>query len=391
MERKNQLVALIFSLVLVIGLVGSFLGSPGEAFETLTEREGSYGSRVEAFLKKNLPFREELQKWKVSLKLISGLKEIDSIFFTENRLIENLTVEDPAIGPKNIDALRRFGSLTDPAPTLMFIPTASCIHRPLLPKNAILFDQAGFLEQSYHDLHRSFYTVDAYDILSACADENLFYRTESLPSQLAGYKLYAALGERLSYTPLPLSDFAITPLRYDCYGTLYARWGNGGVRGDAITAYLPAKRSPSYRVLHSDPGGVRATYYTLYPLSASMTGQDMDCILGGLSPRIDIENYAAFPRRLLVLGDRYALPLLPFLSLHYSEIAFLSPADCSDTMMEALAAESFDQVLVLSSVEGILNEDWSAALEAYRVAVPPASPEEPDPDGPIVVIPTPAS
>ena len=255
----------------------------------------------------------------------------------------------------------------------MFIPTASCIDRALLPPNAILFDQTAFLETAYADLYSSFYTVDAYGILSEAAGENLFYRTENLPTQLAAFKLYRALGERLGYTPLPLSEFAIVPLRYDCYGSLYAHWGNGGVRGDTVSAYLPAARTVSPRVVHRAPDGILATYYTFYPLSAPAAGGDMDCIMGGLSPRIDISNPRAPGRSLLVVGDRYALPLLPFFALHFDRITLIAPPLCSDGMMEALAGEEFDQTLVLSSVEGILQEDWSPALSAYCEAVGQAS------------------
>ena len=41
MERKNQLVALVFTLVLVVGLIGSFLKNPTDALETVTGEEGS--------------------------------------------------------------------------------------------------------------------------------------------------------------------------------------------------------------------------------------------------------------------------------------------------------------------------------------------------------------
>lgn len=365
MNRSNQLIAFVFALVLLGGLLGSFLASPRDLWKAVTGDEGTFGERLETVLQTNLPLHEELRNWRVSLKLLGGQQEIDSIFYGKHQLIENLTVKDPAVGERNKAALTQFARQSTDVSCLMLVPTACSILQQLLPDNAILFDQKGWLETCYQELSQSFYTIDAYSILFAARDENLYYRTDPRPTQLAGYKLYVALGDRLGYPAQPLSTFSITPLAHDCYGSLYARWNNGGVHSDTVTAYLPLDASFSYEIVHRAPDGVTATYYTLYPAQAALVGNDMDRILGGASPRIDITTYGGPKRSLLLFGDDAALCLVPFLSLHYSSITVVNPTGCSQAMMQELAGESYDQTLFVFSTETLLQQDIAAPLNYY--------------------------
>lgn len=368
MDRNNHLIAMTFALILLGGLIGSFLASPSGAWKALTGSEGSFGERVEENLQSTLPLHEQLQSLKVTTKLLSGLQEIDSLFFTSQRLIENLTVEDASIGERNKAAVITFAQNNSLTRAVMLIPTACSIHKELLPENAILFDQKGWLESFHELLGQGVYSVDAYTPLYDARKENLFYRTDSRPTQLAGYKLYLALADRLGYDPLPLTSFSIEPLAYDCYGDLYSRWGNGGIRGDTVTAYLPLSAAAPCLVQHRAAEGITATYYTLYPAQAVTSGGDMDVILGGSSPRIDVTTYGERSRSLLIFGDSDALCLIPFLSLHYSSVTLVNPAECSQEMMEALAQEEHDQVMYAFSLSTFIQEDLSVGLQTYSTA-----------------------
>ena len=368
MKRKKAFISLVYIVVLLGGMLGSFLVSPSTAWETLTGEEGSFGERVETALKANLPLHEELRSFKVSIKLLSGQKEIDNIFFVDHRLIENLTVQDETLADSNRRALQSFVQKFPIVPSLMLIPTACSIDQQLLPSNAILFDQKGWLEKIDQELSQFCYPIDAYSPLFASREESLFYRTDSRPTQLAGYKLYAALGDRLGFIPLPFSAFSIEPLAYGCYGNLYSRWNNGGVRADTVTAYLPVSQDFSYRVTHQSPDGITATYYTLYPRQATVLGNDIDQILGGSSARIDIKSYGIAERRLLIVGDDYADCLVPYLALHYSDITVINPTLCSKGMMEQLSDESYDQIFLAFSTASFLNMDLSTPISYYLKA-----------------------
>lgn len=372
MGIKDRILASVFAAALVFGLGGAILSAPRPMWNIFTQKDESGQSgcaRLETVLQSNIPFHAALSNWEVSLRLLSGQREIDHLFFTNNRLIENIQVAGEETADRNLEALRHFADVSSgSAPCLALIPTACAIQQELLPDNAILFNQKSWIEKSYETLSQELYLVEVYPAFYNARGEELYYRTDSRTTTVAGYKLYTLLAERLNFYAKPLSDFSIVPLAYDCLGDLYARWGNGGVRPDAVSAYVPADGAPACRVVHSDAGGVTDVYYSFFPEEASVDGSGIDCILGGESPRIDVTAYQSPTRSLLIFGDQDILSAVPFLSLHYSRITIVNPADCSDQMLTALAAQPYDQTLFAFSASTFLTRDLATPLAWYEAA-----------------------
>ena len=126
----------------------------------------------------------------------------------------------------------------------------------MLPEAALLFDQETWLQNAAAALSPLCREVlNAYPLLEENGDSRLFYRTDSRPTQLTGYLLYQALGSALDYFPYTKDSFSNTPLRYDCTGSLYARWSYDKVRADVVTALLPLEDSRSYTITHTAADG----------------------------------------------------------------------------------------------------------------------------------------
>lgn len=362
---KRNFVSLVFALILLAGLVLSLVRNPAETGELLLKPDLPVGERVERFFRKRLPLRHRLQKYRVDLKLLSGSSEVDGLFYTGDRLIPMFEAASTDTADRNGEALRSFAEGAGRAPAFLLIPTASSVCRDLLPKNAILFDEEEWAASARASLQDTAHPVDPFPVLREARDEELYYRTEDLPTAHTAYKLYSLLGETLDYVPLPFSRFVVQPVLYDAYGSLYVRWGNGGLRGDTITVLRPMVfRKPLPEVVHVEPDGYGATCYAYYSPAAALGASPMDILLGGESPRINVRNRRASSRSLLLLGDRYAMPLIPLLSQHYSEIVFVEPSACTEKMVADWPSD-FDECLVACSTREWIERDWSPALMLY--------------------------
>lgn len=368
--RKQKIFAAIYAALLLAGCFGSFLHNPAAFSAALSGKEGTFGSRIEQYLRSNLPLHETLLGAKTGLKLLGGLREIDGIFYADYSLIENLIVEDLSLAEQNRAMLAEYASFLPAAPVAALLPSACAIRQYLLPDAAVLFDQQSWLHRTNELLSDFCITADTYSMLEENCRDRLFYRTDPRMTQLAGYRLYELLAEPLGYRALTFSEFSTVPVAYDCYGSLYPRWSNSGVRADTVTAYLPLEESRSYRVVHTAADGVTATYYSLYPAEAAARGTGIDIVLGGSSPRIDLTAYGSPEGSLMILGDPQSLCLLPFLALHYDHITLLMVADCSEEMLKQAAAEKYDQTLIAFSAPTLLNRDIASGLRVMAAVIP---------------------
>lgn len=365
--KKYKVIAAIYSIVLLVGLLGSIIVSPAAFGDAVLGQEGTFPERMEQAMNQHLPFADTLRRWRTALQLFGGASEVDNIFFTEDGLTENLTVSDDTLAAKNLSAITAVSArLSQPTATLM--PSACAIRREQLPSAAILFDQQSWLDDAALTLSGSILTVNTYDTLLERGDSHLFYRTDGRPSQFAGYLLYQLLSDSMVYYPLPLSAFSITPIAYDCHGELSARWNGADVRPDVVSVYQAMYEPREYTVTHTAPAGITAAYDTLYPEALAAAG-DIDCILGGVSARIDVTALGSEEGSLLLIGDENSLCLIPYLALHYGEITFLDVTLCSDAMLQQVAKESFDRTLLLYGIDSLLNQDLASGLTTLTEAL----------------------
>lgn len=357
--KRYRIIALVYAVLLFGGLLGS-LFLTGEFGDDFAAAEGGFGSKAEAALRENLPMRDALKSWKTTLLMMGGVQEMDGIYFTGEGLIENLTVENDAQGEANLAALEDY--CRSHTVSAMLLPSACAISSRLLPEAALLFDQESWLQNAASRLSALCpQVINGYPLLAEHSGSRLFYRTDTRPTQLTGYLLYRALGAVLDYYPYEKDSFTNTPLRYDCTGDLYARWSYDKVRPDVVTALLPLEDSRSYRLMRTSAGGSVTLTDTLYPMEGT-TG--IDCILGGNAARITVTVQGSTDRSLLILGDEYALCVIPYLALHYGSITYVDVTRCNDEMLAAAADAACDRTLLLYGAPTLLNDDLTAGFAA---------------------------
>ncbi len=362
MSGKKRVFPLGFLGVLAAIVVAAVANDPAGALRVA--RQGwdhptVLGQQLEDFLGQNLPFREELRGMVLRLRMLGGSLEQNGIFLVEDSLIPNLTVSgDTTLHRGNTRQILAAMERTSSPASLMLIPTACAIQQDKLPDYLPLYNQRGYIENTYRQFYGTASTVDAYNALLYADGGYLYYRTEDNLTSEGGYALYKALAARLGFTARPLSQFEVRYDVHDYYGALYQRWGYGGVRPDVIATYRDTRGTAS-QVLNWQRFSQR-TYYTLYPQEAAASGDAANVILGGQAPRIEITTPGRRSSSLLVLGDRTALSYLPFLAGHYQKITFLDFSLLTASEIAAFNPDDYTQVLFAYSLDTYLNTEHPA-------------------------------
>lgn len=373
MTNKKRLLPLGFIAMLVAIPVAAVVGNPVEARWVL--RQGwdhptILAVEMENFLRENLPFREEFRSAALTLRIAGGASERDGVFLAEDGLIPNLTVTaDTTLHRGNTRQILAAIEDTSSPACFMLIPTSCAIYSDRLPDHLPLYNQRNYIENTYKQFYGSATTVDAYNALLYADSDYLYYRTEDNLTSLGGYALYQALASRLGFTAKPLSQFEASYDVHDFYGDLYRRWDGGGVRPDIITTYRDVSGSSYSRVMNWQRF-VQKTYYTLYPQEAAITGEEMNILLGGYAPRIEIETEGTRSSTLLLIGDRTALSYLPFLAGHYQRITFLDFSLLTASEIGAFDPGEYTQVLFAYSLDSYLNTEHPAKAANLRRTQP---------------------
>lgn len=379
MNGKKRLLPLGFMMILCGITLSAVLRDTAGAADVLRkgwDHPAILAEALEEFLQENLPFREELRGGVLRLRMLGGSPEQDGIFLVEDGLVENLIVtENTALHRNNTRQILAVMEGSSSPAYFMLIPTACAIYQDKLPEYTPLYNQRGYIENTYKQFYGTASTVDAYNALLYSDSDYLYYRTENGLTTLGGYALYQALGTRLGFIPRPLSQFEVSYDVHDYYGELYQRWGYGGVRGDIITTCRDTQGGTVSRVLNWERF-TQKTYYTLYPREAAASGEGMDVILGGPAPRIEITTEGGRSSSLLVLGDRTALSYLPFLAGHYQKITFLDLSLLTDSEIGAFDPSDYTQVLFAYSMDTYLNTEHPAKAGELKLSGSEDDPEQ---------------
>ena len=363
MEKKIS--GLVFLLLLLAGL-GALLYDGGAAAmrQALSSKEPF--QQLENVVKDRFPLSETLRHLQVSLNYMSGLKEQNGVFISKDALMLDVQPKDQQTINENTQAMLRFSQAYDRASYVMLIPTACAVQQYKVPYNATapLYNQKQqLIDDVYRQLSGHLTSIDVYPVLHNHQEEYLYYRTDSSPTGLGGYYIYTVAAQKLGLTPRGLGEFDVKHLDYEHYGDLYDLSPYREVEPDRISAYLFSKNWRGYAVTHSDKDGQR-TYYSLYPEFRKELGDTKDILLGGDSPRIDIDiSNPQYTKQLLIFGDDSFQSYLPFLLIHYEKVTFINTTKASAQQIEALDVSEYNQILFAYSVDHFVTEPVLSVLE----------------------------
>ncbi|MGN8890539.1 DHHW family protein [Dysosmobacter sp. HCP28S3_G4] len=369
-KAYSRLVAAVFCLFLGGMLVWSLLlpdrdRSEAEnrtlaqwpAFSWASLRDGSYTEAVEEYFSDQFPLRDQWTGLKARAEQIIGKREFHGVYlcddplFNSGTLISRVDTPDAALVEKNLGYVTALTDKTDVPAYLGLIPSAAEIWQDRLPAGAESWDQAAFLKRA---AETGVPVVDFRSILSAHADEYIFYRTDHHWTSRGAYYGYAAVMEALGRgaETLPITHFAPEPVSGDFNGTLYSQSGVHWLEPDYMQFWVPEEGL----TVTSWRSGAPETA-ALYDRTYLDQKDKYSAFLGGNQPLCVIQN-EALPDggKLLLVRDSYSDSLAPFLSQSFSEIHLLDLRYYRASVAQYAAENDIDAILVLYSVPNFVTD-----------------------------------
>ena len=374
-KAYSRLVAAVFCLFLGGMLVWSLLlpdrdRSEAEnrtlaqwpAFSWASLRDGSYTEAVEEYFSDQFPLRDQWTGLKARAEQIIGKREFHGVYlcddplFNSGTLISRVDTPDATLVEKNLGYVTALTDKTDIPVYLGLIPSAAEIWQDRLPAGAESWDQAAFLKRA---AETGVPVVDFRSILSAHADEYIFYRTDHHWTSRGAYYGYAAVMEALGRGDgtLPITHFGVETVSGDFNGTLYSQSGVHWMEPDYMQFWVPEEGL----TVTSWRSGAPETA-ALYDRTYLDQKDKYSAFLGGNQPLCVIRN-EALPDggKLLLVRDSYSDSLAPFLSQSFSEIHLLDLRYYRASVAQYAAENDIDAILVLYSVPNFVT-DWNLAF-----------------------------
>lgn len=369
-KAYSRLVAAVFCLFLGGMLVWSLLlpdrdRSEAEnrtlaqwpAFSWASLRDGSYTEAVEEYFSDQFPLRDQWTGLKARAEQIIGKREFHGVYlcddplFNSGTLISRVDTPDAALVEKNLGYVTALTDKTDVPAYLGLIPSAAEIWQDRLPAGAESWDQAAFLKRA---AETGVPVVDFRSILSAHADEYIFYRTDHHWTSRGAYYGYAAVMEALGRGDgtLPITHFGVETVSGDFNGTLYSQSGVHWMEPDYMQFWVPEEGL----TVTSWRSGAPETA-ALYDRTYLDQKDKYSAFLGGNQPLCVIRN-EALPDggKLLLVRDSYSDSLAPFLSQSFSEVHLLDLRYYRASVAQYAAENDIDGILVLYSVPNFVTD-----------------------------------
>lgn len=305
--------------------------------------DGSFTEAVEDYFADQFPLRDGWTGLKARAEQLIGKSEFNGVYLCGDTLISKVEKPDETLVEKNLSYVDRLAENTDANVVLGLIPSAAEVWRDKLPAGAESWDQRSLLAQS---------DVDFSNVLTAHADEPIFYRTDHHWTTLGAYYGYTALMEALGREPLKLDSFTRETASESFHGTLYSQSGIHWLTPDTMEFWVGdhGLTVTSWRGGAPEPG-------SLYDRSYLEQKDKYSAFLGGNQPLCVIKNEAVLDGgKLLLIRDSYSDALAPFLSQSFSEVHLLDLRYYRASAAQYAAENGIDNIAVLYSVQNFITD-----------------------------------
>ena len=369
--KKQNLVRILFFLILIFGMTGITLISPKREFSQRENRSlaqrpeasvrrcfsGEFEKDYETYLTDQFPWRDGWIGLKTSVEKATFKTETNDVYFAdEGYLIEAHTGSfSGATASNNIRYLQTF--MEDCAErygkdhvTAMVVPNAVDILRDLLPAHASPYDEELYLAQIAQAMPEGVW-FDSGEILREHLDIPLYYRTDHHWTTEAAYYVYEAWAREKGLDPLSLDQYRKETVTTEFKGTIDAKVG-GENGSDAINLYIP-KEEEHYQVYHAADG---ETTDDIYDYSCLETRDKYSVFFGGNQGRIEVTTNCDSEKRLLVVKDSYAHCFIPFTLHNFSRVDFVDLRYYNESLKEYMEKGDYTDILFLYNAAGFAED-----------------------------------
>ena len=299
---------------------------------------------------------------KSSLELLTLKKENNSILLTDNNtLVENLQKPDQRKLGLNIDAITQFSHKNPNSKVYMAIaPTALDIYSDTLPYGKSTWSQKAEIDKIYSSLPKNVYGIDIYTSLYTNRNQKIFFNTDHHWTTLGAHYAYTQIASALDFNPYAKNSFNIEH-NEGFYGTFSSK-SKISVESDVIDIYTLSEADSSVTEVIVNNGKEVKSYNSLYFREWLSKKDKYSVFLGQVQPEITIKTNVKNNKKLLIFKDSFAHNLVPFLSLHYSEIKMIDLRYTNQHYSSFANVNDYDNILLLYNIDSVVHSYDIAAL-----------------------------
>ena len=255
--------------------------------------DGSFFSELSAFCSDRIPLREQMIRTKAVCELAMGKRENGGVAFTSGRLVDRCVYGDLEVLEDNLHRLREFSERR--SAVTVIVPRSADAY--------IKSEEASAVRALVGDslCEKLLYTDEAY------------YKTDHHLDAEGAFAAYEYVMESLGYTPLSRSDFVLTSVSEDFYGTVYSRAGLLPVYRDSVSAWRYVGDG-ELTVRCFDAG---CSAESLYCEAALAKKDKYRYFLGGNHGCITVSREGEERPKLYLIKDSFANAVIPLLARHF--------------------------------------------------------------------------
>ncbi|MBP3380775.1 MAG: hypothetical protein J6K77_07940 [Ruminococcus sp.] len=312
---------------------------------------GDSGRELNAYMADHFAFRDSWIALGAGIGANVGEAFINGVYVTPERLIAADTSYRHCL-PENAAAVNSFSENYDGAVYFAAIPTSAGIYSDLLPPYLAASTEKQMLDGFYGTLLGDIRKIDAYNILKMLSENYIYYRTDRKWTSYGAYCVYRTVIQKLGFMPVSYDKYTIRHVTDGFRGDLYSRAQHMESKADILDIYEYDDGTEIVRCrAYSSDGFVYDK--ELYDLAAGETDSSYKLYLGEPAAVVTLTTTVNNDRRLLVIGDEFTSCFIPFLTKHYSEIAFVSPKYMSKGLAEYLDPGDYEQTLFLLGIDSL--------------------------------------
>ena len=372
----KKLLAVLFSVVLVgLALITAF--SKKSSFSEEENRnlsvfpkfslsaigDKSFMNGFDSYISDHFFGRNFWVNMKSSLELLTLKKENNSILLTDkDTLVEDIDEPEERKVNINIDGITNFAKNNPDAKVYMAIaPTALDVYSDSLPYGKSTWSQKDEIDKIYSSAAKSAYGIDIYTPLYSNRDQYIYYNTDHHWTSLGAYYAYTQIATALDFKPYDKSPFDVEHASYDFYGT-YSSKSKISVAADTIDIYSLASSDLAVTEVIVNDGKGEKSYDSLYFRDWLNEKDKYSVFLGQVQPEVTIKTNVQNDKKLLIFKDSFAHSLVPFLSLHYSEIKLIDLRYTNQNYRDIAQVNEYSDVLLLYNIDSLVHSYDIAAL-----------------------------
>lgn len=373
--KTNKIIAIVFSVViLALPIFTSF--APKSSFSESENRplatmpsfsidsifDKSWMNGIDTYISDHFIGRDFWVNVKSKTELATMKKENNSILLTDKgTLVEDLKKPDEKKLGQNINGILTFVENNSNAKVYAAIAPTSCdIYSDSLPYGKKVFSQRQTINSFYNSLN-GVYGIDLYSTLYENKNEYIYYSTDHHWTSLGAFYAYKEIANALEIESYDLNNFEVESASKEFLGT-YSSKSKIDVAADTIDIYTLKNYKNNISEVIVNDGKKETVYSDIYFRDWLSKKDKYSVFLGQVQPKVTVKTNVDNGKKLLMFKDSFSHSLVPFLSLHYSEIELIDLRYTNQNYRDLVNVSEYDDILLLYNIESVISASDIAAL-----------------------------